>query len=457
MEDTVFNKPISKEVIQYVFDFIFSFTAFKGKEYEVKILEDQKLLQFTLNNRNIYFPLPGWNTAEEILKGNFFLKYVKSKEFNYNFPVFFEKEIENLFEVRDAEKNIYINFDFLSVLIIMLTRYEEVYYKDQLDSHNRFDVQYSLSSKYDFVQIPICDEYVYYLYNILFDTKIIDQNWDEKQNYNFIPSHDIDYSFVKDDFKYFLKNTARKFIDDKKIFNFISLCWKITLSLFYSKKDICLESVRQLVEQGHKYKLSSEFYFMSAKKSVLDAGYDPKKKELKRIYTEMHDTSMIIGLHSGYGTYNNLQLQREEKDKLEDAVQDKIRYNRQHFLRLNIPKTLQQLASLDFFIDSSLGYAEVEGFRCGTSKDFYYFDLENNIKTSLILRPLVVMDITLIDYRKYSMEESYNLVKELNQKCKFFGGNFTFLWHNTTSIFHKDWFNNVYIKFLNENEYVLST
>jgi hypothetical protein len=67
------------------------------------------------------------------------------------------------------------------------------------------------------------------------------------------------------------------------------------------------------------------------------------------------------------------------------------------------------------------------------------------------------MDITLIDYRKYSMEESYNLIKELNQKCKFFGGNFTFLWHNTTSIFHKDWFHNVYIKFLNENEHVLST
>lgn len=452
MEDTVFNKPISKEVFHYVFDFIFSFTVFKGKEYTIEIIEDHKLLQCTLNSRSIYFPLPDWNTVGEILKGNFFLKYIKSKEFNYEFPVFFEQESERFFEFRDEEKNIYINFDFLSVLIIMLTRYEEVYYKDQHDSHDRFAVESSLSGKYNFVQIPICDEYVYYLYQILFDAQIIDQDWNEKQNYRFIPSHDIDYSFVKDDFTYFFKNTVRKCIEDKKIFNCIGLCFRLILSLFNSKKDVCLESVQELAEQGHRYQLPSEFYFMSAKKSELDAGYNPKQEDLKQIYSEMQGTSMVIGLHSGYGTYKNLQLQSEEKYRLEDAVQDKIRYNRQHFLRLNIPETLQQLVSLDFSVDSSLGYAEVEGFRCGTSKDFYYFDLENNIKTTLILRPLIVMDITLIDYRKLSVGEAYSLVKELNQKCQFFGGNFTFLWHNTTSIFHKDWFHNVYIKFLNERQ-----
>lgn len=456
MEDTVFNKPISKEVFQYVFDFIFSFTVFKGKEYTIEIIEDRKLLQFTLNNRNIYFPLPGWNTIGEILKGNFLLKQVRSKEFNYDFPVFFEKESEKFFEVRDEEESIYINFDFLSVLIIMLTRYEEIYDQDQYDSHDRFIFQNSLSSKYNFVHIPICDEYVYYLYNILFDTKIIDQDWNEKQNYSFIPSHDIDYSFVKDDFKYFFKNAVRKFIKDKKIFNFTNLCYKLILSLCSAKKDVCLESVKQLVEQGHKYKLSSEFYFMAAEKSVLDAGYNPKEEDLKQIYAEMQDSSMVIGLHSGYNTYNNLQLQGKEKYKLEDAVQNKIVYNRQHFLRLTVPETLQQLVSLDFLVDSTLGYAEIEGFRCGTSKDFYYFDLKNNIRTPLILRPLVAMDITLIDYRKLSVDEGFEMIKELDKKCEFFGGNFTFLWHNTTSIFHKDWFHNVYIKFLNE-KHVLST
>ncbi|HCA07575.1 polysaccharide deacetylase family protein [Chryseobacterium sp.] len=450
MEDTVFNKPISKEVFQYVFDFIFLFDAFKGKEYTIEIIEDRKLLRFTTNGWNIYFPLPTWDIIRNILKGDHLLKYTKSKEFNHDFPVFFEKEIKDLFEVSHEEKNIYINFEFLSVLIIMLTRYEEIYYKDQPDSHDRFSFENSLSCKYNFVHIPICDEYVYYLYTLLFDAKIIDHGWNEKQNYNFIPSHDIDYSFVKDDFKYFFKNTVRKFIEDKNIFNLITSGSQLILSLFNSKKDVCLESVKELVDLGHKYKLSSEFYFMAAKKSTLDAGYDPNEEDLKLIYSSMKNSPMVIALHSGYNTYNNLQLQKEEKDNLESAVQNKITYNRQHFLRLNIPKTLQQLVSLDFLVDSTLGYAENEGFRCGTSKDYYYFDLNNNTKTSLILRPLVAMDITLIDYRKLSIEEGYNMVKELNRKCEFFGGNFTFLWHNTTSIFHKDWFHNVYIKFLND-------
>jgi hypothetical protein len=83
-------------------------------------------------------------------------------------------------------------------------------------------------------------------------------------------------------------------------------------------------------------------------------------------------------------------------------------------------------------MDSTLGYPEAEGFRCGMCCDYPVFDLENNTMLALREQPLVVMDVTLALYRQYTPEQAAERIHALQQTVQQHRGDFTLLWHNSS-------------------------
>ena len=79
-----------------------------------------------------------------------------------------------------------------------------------------------------------------------------------------------------------------------------------------------------------------------------------------------------------------------------------------------------------------MGYADAEGFRCGTCHPFRPFDIGQDLEMNLWEYPLIVMDATLLYYRQMSPEQAVNIILKLAVKCKNVGGTFTLLWHNTS-------------------------
>src|SRR5690606_21745347 len=99
-----------------------------------------------------------------------------------------------------------------------------------------------------------------------------------------------------------------------------------------------------------------------------------------------------LGLHPSYNSSKNpYQVQREKK-RLDTILQRKTVESRQHFLKINFPQTYQVLHQMGFKHDYTMGFAEVCGFRCGTAQPIYFFDLERNKVTDLVLHPFVYMD-----------------------------------------------------------------
>jgi hypothetical protein len=86
-------------------------------------------------------------------------------------------------------------------------------------------------------------------------------------------------------------------------------------------------------------------------------------------------------------------------------------------------------------VDSTCGYADKEGFRCGTGDEFSVFNILTRKKLRLKERPLIAMDCSLFGYAKYGYSAALNKIHVM----KTSGNDFTVLWHNS-SIQHFDFY-----------------
>lgn len=134
-----------------------------------------------------------------------------------------------------------------------------------------------------------------------------------------------------------------------------------------------------------------------------------------------------IGWHPGYGTAERPDRLEVERQRFEDAVGVSPRLARTHFLRWT-DWTLGTLLEAGVRVDSTLGFAEHEGFRRGTSHPFRVFDLEADRATDLWEVSLSVMDTTLTDYRDTADLEGALL--RVFASAQQAGGVAVVLWHN---------------------------
>ena len=91
--------------------------------------------------------------------------------------------------------------------------------------------------------------------------------------------------------------------------------------------------------------------------------------------------------------------------------------------------------------DSTLGYPEAEGFRCGICHDYPVFDTEQRKMLHLREKPLIAMDVTFAQYRGYTPEQAEARLSQLRIEVQKHGGDLTLLWHNSSwnTPFWEDW------------------
>ena len=98
--------------------------------------------------------------------------------------------------------------------------------------------------------------------------------------------------------------------------------------------------------------------------------------------------------------------------------------------------------------DSTLGFADREGFRCGTCFPFAVYDIVHDRPTDTLERPLIFMDVAARG-RGLSNAEMLDSLNGLFERCLSVGGDMVVLWHNSNTV--RDWtscFQEVYTPFL---------
>jgi hypothetical protein len=147
-----------------------------------------------------------------------------------------------------------------------------------------------------------------------------------------------------------------------------------------------------------------------------------------------------VGIHPSWASNSDSGKLSTEIMRLEGMVNREVVRSRQHFLKLDLPSTYRRLIDLGIREDYTMGYASQVGFRAGTSLPFYFYDLDMETQTQLLVHPFAVMDGTLNEYMELTVDDAQYLVKELMDRVKEVNGTFISLWHNETVSDNRHWY-----------------
>ncbi len=270
--------------------------------------------------------------------------------------------------------------DIFCLIYRSLSRFEE-YNNDQVDDHGRFPAQASTEYQEENLDWPIVDKCIEVIRRLFLEE--YPQYELEKFYPKTIVTCDVDrpYEFYTSNKGALVKKLAADLIKRKSLKKF-SHSWK---NYWYTNKNIYAYDPNNtfdwMMDVNEKAGNKMIFYFLVDKTvRPYDAHYSIDELRIRHLMRRIYDRGHEIGLHASYDTYKNPVQLKNEADKLrkvfesEDIKQEEIG-SRQHYLRWSTPDTARCLEAAGIAYDSSLGYADRIGFRCGTSHTFPMFDI----------------------------------------------------------------------------------
>jgi hypothetical protein len=216
-------------------------------------------------------------------------------------------------------------------------------------------------------------------------------------------SHDVDY--IEKTIQLRLKQTLFNGFNTFKTIPRLKSCTRLamrTLKFLTSDPSYWCFDYWQDLEKHHDKR--SIFYVFaqtgraSFKPWLIDPSYNivthkPLQNKLKQLLKENFE----IGLHGSYLSAVDESMLVEEKQILEDILEQKVVKVRQHWLRYAEPIT-PVLHSKHFEFDSSLGWNDHMGFRSGCACQYRPYNHSLQKSYDYFVTPLVIMDSQIFDY-----------------------------------------------------------
>ncbi len=314
--------------------------------------------------------------------------------------------------------------DLFAFIFFHLSRYEE-YMPTVRDSHGRFRAEDSVLK--DSLSIPIVD------YALLWFKSYMLQNYEVdlrlKTSKSMDLTMDIDHAW-----KYANKGIFRTIGGlIKRIGNTRSIRSEYLESVLHPDQDpYSLRKWFDIFESCH-----FTFFVLLSSKRPWDNGIPISNTQFISAVRQLLSFGEV-GIHPEYNCLSE-QDYSELRKRFTSVFKQPPKISRQHFLRMTLPQTYRNLLTIGIKDDYSLGYAEALGFRAGSARSFWWFDLENNRTTTLRLHPFQLMDMTLKKYLRLSGEEALIVARKMRVEAEKVGGTFRVIWHNSSPPWESSW------------------
>lgn len=324
-----------------------------------------------------------------------------------------------------------IPFDIFAASFYLLSRYEE-YLPYVQDENERFPASESFAFQNNFLDKPLVDIWAMKFLALL-KNKFPDYSFEERK-FNQISTIDVDNVFA-----YKQKGVIRNFGGFVKDFFTLRLDLVIErlLVLLGVRKDP-FDTFDEILKISKKNKTKTIFFFLVGDYTTYDTNVSSSNNVFRSLIKSVADY-VDVGLHPSYFTMKNAEKLKKEKKKLEQIVNQPMLKSRQHYLRLRLPETYQNLIDLEIVEDHSMGYATQYGFRASTCTPFYFYDLDFEIQTPLKIFPFAVMDATLNDHLGMVPAVAKSKIMQLKEEVKKVNGTFITLFHNETLSENERW------------------
>lgn len=338
---------------------------------------------------------------------------------------------------------LHLPIDITGSIFFLLTRYEEAIQGAVLDRHGRFPGRNTVAHRAGLALRPLVDEWVELIWWSL--KKMAPQLQRKPRAPKVWISCDVDapYSPGSKSWPLAMRQTASDLWNHRSprqagrtLLNAVASRFGITRFDPYDTFDWMLNTNE---DSGN---IVSFFFLSVLKPAHIDGCYELGEPRISQLIHSILQRGHEIGLHGSYASADYPDKLASELDRLRLAILEaggdpSQIGGRQHYLRWRMDGTARALESIGLTYDSSLGFSDIAGFRCGTSHAFPIFDLFRSEQLSLWERPLVLMEVTVTSptYLNYGhSNDAHNLMMNLRESCRHFGGEFSMLWHNSNLI-----------------------
>ncbi|WP_245152533.1 polysaccharide deacetylase family protein [Allopusillimonas soli] len=337
------------------------------------------------------------------------------------------------------EAGMTIGYDILGLAFWMLTRHEELT-PAETDRHGRFPASASHAFRHGYLERPIVDEWLHLL------GAAMRRLWPgapiRPPDFSMQVSHDVDwpsrYGFSS--FGQFVRTMTSDLLYQRDFLQGLTapLIWAGTHTRL--RRGDPANTFEWLMDVSERHDLKSAFYFICGRTDAgMDAPYDPEHPAIRALMRRIHERGHEIGLHPSYHTYRDPETLVKEAQRLrrvcaEEGIVQHEWGGRMHILRWETPTTLHAWERARMSYDSTLGYADRPGFRCGTCHQYQAFDPLEDSALSLQIRPLIAMECTVVAPRYLGLgtgESARKKFLQLKLACQAVAGSFTLLWHNS--------------------------
>lgn len=397
------------------------FKQFLGLNYTLEIAESAAHpYQITWENKQLLFTSDFFPKSEQesYLSPEYLPQISHYQEKNFDTIVLYGKP-----NIVWSDSEITCGIDLFGSAFFMLSRWEE-YVEKTRDAHGRFPASVSIAYQNNFLHRPIVNEYVELLWKMLQHLGILQKR--KAWQFKIIPTHDVDLPRLWWNVKDKARSLAGSLLKRRSLKEFSTL----TNSVIKNKDPF--DTFDYLMSESEKNGLQSHFFFMSGGTSEKDNHYIISHPEIQNLIQSIHERGHYIGFHPSYNAYNNSEQFGKELDTLQLVSPQPITSGRQHFLCFEVPTTWQIWEQYGMAWESSMTYPEQVGFRCGVCYPFPVFDVLERKALQLIERPLIAMEVSLVQYQKASVDESNLQLQQLKNTVQQYNGELVLLWHNSS-------------------------
>jgi hypothetical protein len=323
----------------------------------------------------------------------------------------------------------------------LISRWEE-HDPARRDELGRFSPQSSLAFRHGFLRFPVVDATVALLDSLLAHIhracripSVRVARWPGGRRWALCLSHDVDWV------KKWTPGGIVKYLVQKKLPRWTKDGhWRqrlaIVLQDLRSGRDP-YDNIDDILELESQHRAVSTFFFLPGVPDQRRAGRKilgryPRRFDLGRLARHIRQAGGEVELHGSFNSYDDERQLARERELLHEGTGCQPRGVRQHFLRYRFPMTVRCHEAVGLTYDSTLGFGDLAGYRCGISFPYRLFDLPEDRRLMIMEIPLVIMDGALDVIRGGTVEASWATVDELFGRAEQFGGVCTLLWHNTS-------------------------
>ncbi len=344
--------------------------------------------------------------------------------------------------IRNGAKAFDFSADIFSEIFFHLNRAEEYEINAKKDVHGRHLGENSYLYKVGELTSAPVDDYIYEL------KKMISNRYfkvDYSGEFLFLPTYDVDiaWRFKNKGLFQQLRGIAGDFYRGD-----LGIFWDRMNTILLSKPDP-YDLWDELISWHDNGSKKAVFFLLLSQYSKYDPKVPIKRSQFIDLVRRLRDTGEL-GIHPSYRSNDGEEILKLEVERYRNLVGINPQRSRQHFLKLHLPQTYQVLCTMKIKEDYSMAYADQIGFRAGTCHPFYWYDLENEKKSSLKIFPTAFMDVTLKKYLGLETEEAFEKMINIEAVVRKYSGTLVSLWHNSSFYDREGWkgWKAMYEKFL---------